>query len=412
MDRLVIDDLELQGKRVLMRVDFNVPIADGNVVDATRIQATLPTIQKVISDGGKLILISHLGRPGGEVDAKFSLGPVAEKLSELLGSRVRMADDCIGDGVDRMVQELKEGEVLLLENLRFHQGETANDPEFSQKLASHGEVFVNDAFGAAHRAHASTAGVTQHIKEAAAGYLLQSEVTHLTKLLETPQKPYVVILGGAKVSDKLKVIRNLVTRVSTMLIGGGMAYTFLKAKGGEIGDSLLDTERLAMAYNALVVANRPHPYKRVEFILPCDHIVSTASKESESKCTDAATVADGWKGVDIGPKTVAAFKEKILAAKTVFWNGPMGIFEVDNFARGTIEIAKAVAEATERGAFTVIGGGDSVAAIERAGVKEKISHVSTGGGASLEFMAGIDLPGIRALSKAKKKPAPEKAATE
>lgn len=407
MDRLVIDDVELRGKRVLTRADFNVPIKDGKVTDDTRIQATLPTIKKVISEGGKLILMSHLGRPKGKVNPEFSLKPVAKRLSEILGKQVKTADDCIGDSVEKLVDGLQEGEVLLLENVRFHKQETDNEAEFAQKLGSLGDVFVNDAFGAAHRAHASTVGVTKHIKEAAAGYLVQSEVINLTRLLEAPEKPYVVILGGAKVSDKLGVIHNLVTKVSSICIGGGMAYTFLKAKGIEVGDSLLDEERIPMAYNAMVVAKNPHPYKRFDFMLPTDHVIANTKNESQFRTHDDVAVPSGWMGVDIGPKTIVAFKEKILAANTIFWNGPMGIFENDDFADGTMEIARAVAKATENGAFSVIGGGDSVAALEKAGVKDKISHVSTGGGASLEFMAGIDLPGIAALTKAKKKPARE-----
>ncbi|MFQ5823733.1 MAG: phosphoglycerate kinase [bacterium] len=404
MDRLVIDDLELKGKRVLTRVDFNVPISDGKVTDDTRIQAALPTIKKIIADGGTLILMSHLGRPKGEVKAKFSLKPVATRLSEVLGKEVKIAPDCVGGTVEQMVSVLQAGDVLLLENTRFHIEETSNDPEFSKQLASLGDVFVNDAFGAAHRAHASTEGVTKHLKEAAAGYLLQSEVENLTKLLEAPEKPFVVILGGAKVSDKLKVIHNLVTRVSAMLIGGGMAYTFLKAKDVQVGDSLVEEDKISIAYNTLIVVKYPHPYKKLEFILPLDHVIASVKNESKYKVCDRVEILNGWKGVDIGPKTVAAFKEKIFTAKTVFWNGPMGIFEKDEFAKGSIEIAKAVARVTEQGAFTVIGGGDSIAAIEKAGVKDKISHISTGGGASLEFLAGINLPGIMSLSKAKKKP--------
>ncbi|MFQ6113498.1 MAG: phosphoglycerate kinase [bacterium] len=408
MDRLLIDDLELKGKRVLTRVDFNVPISNGRVSDDTRIRAALPTISKIISDGGKLILMSHLGRPKGETKEAFSLRPVALHLSEILGKEVRMAPDCVGDKVEQMVSELQEGDVLLLENTRFHKEETANDPEFSKQLASLGDLFVNDAFGAAHRGHASTEGVAKHLKEAAAGYLLQSEVESLTRLLEGPERPFVLILGGAKVSDKLKVIHNLITRVSAMLIGGGMAYTFLKAYETEIGNSLLEEEMIPMAYNTLIAVKNPHPYKKLEFILPKDHVVARVNNDSEYKVCDGMEIRNGWKGVDIGPKTIAAFTEKILTAKTIFWNGPMGIFERDEFASGTTEVAKAVAQATERGAFTVIGGGDSIAAIEKAGVKGKISHVSTGGGASLEFLAGMDLPGIMVLSKAKKKPEPPK----
>jgi len=403
MDRLVIDDLELKDKRVLMRVDFNVPIADGKVTDDTRIRAAIQSIKKVIADGGKLILMSHLGRPKGEVKPEFSLKPAAQRLSEILGQEVKMAGDCIGSEVESMVNALKPGDVLMLENTRFHKEETANDDEFSKQLAAFGEVYINDAFGAAHRAHASTVGVTKTIKECAAGYLLQSELVNLTKLIETPEKPFVAILGGAKVSDKIKVIHNLVTKVTSILIGGGMSYTFLKAKNVKIGDSLLDEEHLSLANNTLVVADHPHPHKRFDFILPLDHTIASKASMDEFKAIDSTDIPDGWMGVDIGPKTIAAFREKILNAKTVLWNGPMGIFENDRFAKGTMEIAKAVAQATAKGAFSVIGGGDSVAAIEKAGVKDEISHVSTGGGASLEFMAGIDLPGIMALTKAKKK---------
>ncbi len=403
MDRLVINDLELNDKRVLMRVDFNVPITDGKVTEDTRIQAAVKSIKKVIVDGGKLILMSHLGRPKGEPNQTFSLKPAAKRLSEILGKEVKMAGDCVGSEVESMVNALNPGDVLLLENTRFHKEETANDGEFSSQLAAFGDVFINDAFGTAHRAHASTVGVTKTIKECAAGYLLQAELENLNKLQEAPEKPFVAILGGAKVSDKIKVIQNLVTKVSSILVGGGMAYTFLKAQKIEIGNSLLDDEHLSLAHNTLVVADNPHPHKKFDFILPSDHTVASKSNMAEFKMNDSVSIADDWMGVDIGSKTIAAFKEKILNAKTVLWNGPMGIFENDNFAKGTMEIANAVAEATAKGAFTVVGGGDSVAAIEKAGIRDKISHVSTGGGASLEFMGGADLPGIMALTKAKKK---------
>ncbi len=408
MDRLVIDALDLKGKRVLTRVDFNVPISTGKVTDDTRISAAVPTINKIIKDGGKLILMSHLGRPKGEVKEEFSLKPIAAHLAEILGRKVKMASDCIGEEVDKMVNEMQEGEVLLLENTRFHKEETANAPDFSKQLASLGDVYVNDAFGAVHRAHASTEGVTKHLKESAAGYLLQSEILNLTKLLEEPEKPFVVILGGAKVTDKLKIIHNLVTRVSAILIGGGMAYTFLKAKDFGIGDSLQDAERIGMAYNTMVVAQHPHPHKNLEFILPRDHVIAHTGNHAEHKVSKQVEIPAGWQGVDIGPKTIEAYQNLIQSAKTVFWNGPMGIFENDAFAHGTMAIANIVAAATDKGAFTVVGGGDSIAAIEKAGIKDKISHVSTGGGASLEFLAGVDLPGIMALTKAKKKPEPAK----
>ncbi|HEX9653389.1 MAG TPA: phosphoglycerate kinase [bacterium] len=412
MDRQTIDDLDLKGKRVLTRVDFNVPLANGKVTDDTRIRGALPTLKKIIGDGGKLILMSHLGRPKGQgAEPAYSLQPVAAHLSQLLGKEVKMAPDCIGEEVEKISNALQDGEVLMLENTRFHKAETKNDPEFAKKLASLGEVYVNDAFGAIHRAHASTEGVAKILKDSAAGYLLQAEIENLSKLIAAPEKPYVVILGGAKVSDKIQVIHNLITKVGVMLIGGGMAYTFLRAKGIEIGDSILDAEHLAMASNMLVVARNPHPYKKLKFMLPTDHLIARTAKETEHRVCDAVAIPVGWKGVDIGPKTIADFKGEIATAKTVFWNGPMGIFEKDPFAAGTIEIAKAVAAATARGAFTVVGGGDSIAAIEKAAVTDKISHVSTGGGASLEFLAGLDLPGIMALAKAKKKPeAPKKAA--
>ncbi|MCH8957424.1 phosphoglycerate kinase [candidate division KSB1 bacterium] len=408
MDRQVIDDLDLSGKRVLTRVDFNVPIADGKVIDDTRIEAALPTIKKIIGDKGRLILMSHLGRPKGEAKEEFRLKPVCERLSELIGQDVKMATDCVGESIENLANGLADGKVLLLENTRFHKEETANDAEFAKQLANLGDVYINDAFGAAHRAHASTQGVAKLIKESGAGYLMQSEVENLTKLLENAEKPYVVILGGAKVSDKLKVIHNLVTRVNAMLIGGGMAYTFLKAKQVGVGNSILDEERIAMAYNSMVVAQNPHPYKKLQFLLPEDHIIANGKAGLGFKTSGDAEIPADWRGVDIGPKTVAKFKEIVNEAKTIFWNGPMGIFEDDNFAKGTIEIANAVAQATDRGAFTVVGGGDSIAAIEKAGVKDKISHVSTGGGASLEFLGGIDLPGIMALAKAKKKAEPAK----
>lgn len=403
MDRLVIEDLELQGRRILTRVDFNVPLSDGKVSNTTRIEAALPTIKKIIGDGGRLILLSHLGRPKGEANPKFSLKPVAEKLAELLAKPVAMAKDCGGEDSQKQVEALKDGDVLLLENTRFHNEETDNDADFAKQLASLGDAFVNDAFGAAHRAHASTVGVTKYLQESAAGYLLQSEVENLTRMLEEPEKPYVVILGGAKVSDKVKVIHNLLTKVSAILIGGGMCYTFLKARGEDIGDSLLDEENVATANNTLVVARNPHPSKHFDLLLPIDHTLARTGNHSEFRVSQATGIEAGWQGVDIGPQTVAAFKAKIMTAKSILWNGPMGIFENDNFAKGTIEIAGAVAQATQNGAFSVVGGGDSIAAIEKAGVIDKISHVSTGGGASLEFMGGADLPGIMALSKAKKK---------
>jgi phosphoglycerate kinase len=403
MDRLTIDDLELTGKRVLMRVDFNVPIQNGAVSNDTRIRAALPSIEKVLQEGGKLILMSHLGRPKGQRLPEFSLKPVADRLSELLKKEVRFAPDCVGEEVEKMVADLKDGDVLLLENTRFHKEETANDPEFSKQLAALGDVYVNDAFGSVHRAHASTAGVTKFIKECAAGYLLKKEIENLSRLLEGFERPFVVALGGAKVSGKIEVIHNLITRVNAMLIGGGMSYTFLKARKIPVGDSLLEEDRVATAYNLLQVASFHHPRKPVEVLLPTDHVIARTQNEAEYKVHSEQSIPAGWKGVDIGPRTIEAFRQMILKSKTVFWNGPMGVFENPSFANGTVEVAKAVAEATRHGAFTVVGGGDSIAALEKAGLSDAVSHVSTGGGASLEFLAGKDLPGIVALSKAKKK---------
>ncbi len=408
MDRLFIDDVELKGRRVLTRVDFNVPLSGGKVTDDTRIQAALPTIKKILSEGGKLILMSHLGRPKGERNDELSLKPVADRLAEILDRHVKLAPDCVGEAVEALVNTMQDADVVLLENTRFHKEETANDEEFSKQLAAMGDVYVNDAFGAAHRAHASTVGVTKILKEAAAGYLLKKEIENLNKLLEEPERPFTVILGGAKVSDKLKVIHNFMTKVNYILIGGGMAYTFLKAKGLQIGKSLVDEEKIPLAWNTMVAASHPHPYKKLELALPFDHVVANAENKSVFKSTSDVSIEDGWMAVDIGPKTVAAYKEKILTAKTIFWNGPMGVFEDDNFAKGTIQIAEAVAAATAKGAFSVVGGGDSISAMEKAGVKNKISHISTGGGASLEYLAGIDLPGIMALTKAKKKPVVKK----
>ncbi len=399
MAKLTVRDLELKGKRVLMRVDFNVPLEGEDVRDDTRIRAALPTIRYVLERGGKLILMSHLGRPKGKVVPELSLKPVAGRLSELLGKPVRMAPDCVGPEVEKMVDELKEGDVLLLENLRFHPEEEKNDPEFSKKLAALGDLYVNDAFGTAHRAHASTEGVTHYFSQCAAGFLMEKELEFLGMVLEDPKRPFVAILGGAKVSDKIGVIRNLLGRVDALLIGGGMSYTFFKAKGWEVGKSLLEEDKVSLASELMEEAER----KGVRLVLPVDNVVTDfldfeGRKYGKTQVVLSDRIPSGWEGVDIGPETVRKFREEVLGARTVFWNGPMGVFEIDEFAKGTEEVAKALAEATEKGAVTVVGGGDSAAAVRKAGLEEKVSHVSTGGGASLEFVEGRELPGVKALT--------------
>jgi phosphoglycerate kinase len=403
MDRMTIDDVELSGKRVLTRVDFNVPLDGERVTDDTRIRAALPTIQKIIQAGGKCILMSHLGRPKGGPDPKYSIKPAAGRLGVLLNHDVKIAPDCVGEDVQAMVEAMQDGEVLMLENVRFHAEEEKNDPTFAAQLAALGEVYINDAFGAAHRAHASTAGVAKILKNSAAGYLMKAELESLSRLLSAAHEGFVVILGGAKVGDKITVIHNLITRASDMLIGGGMAYTFLKARGLEIGKSLLDAEHLNIAYNILQVAEYTNPRKRCRLLLPTDHIVADNINGGGIEATIDEKIPNGKLAADIGPQTASYYASIIRQAKTIFWNGPMGIFEKQPFAKGTMEIASAVADATSRGAFSVVGGGDSVAALAQSGLSGKISHVSTGGGASLEFMSGIDLPGVEALAKAPKK---------
>jgi phosphoglycerate kinase len=389
-----IDELKLSGKRTFIRVDFNVPLDDKRrVTDDTRIREALPTIQFARALGAKVILGSHLGRPKG-VDSKLSLEPAATRLSELLGSssEVLLADDCVGDGVRKLVRDLKEGQVLLLENLRFHAQEEANDEEFARELASLADVYVNDAFGTAHRAHASTAGMVPFVKEKAAGFLIRKELEFLGKLLKGPEKPYVAILGGAKVSDKIKVIENLLPRVDTLLIGGAMAYTFLKAEGVEVGKSRVEGDKLELASKTLEAAKRLGK----NLVLPVDHVVAAEPTASTPRSeTPERSIPQGMMGLDIGPKSRKLFREHIRAAKTVLWNGPMGFFEVEPFAQGTRAVAEAMAE--NRGATTVVGGGDSAAAVQQMGLGAKMTHVSTGGGASLEFLEGRELPGVKAL---------------
>ncbi len=393
-----IDQLDLAGKRVLMRVDFNVPLKNGQIVDDTRIRAALPSINHVLETGGSLVLASHLGRPKGKRNPEFSLDPVARRLGELLDKAVLMAADCIGEDAERLAKSLEPGDVLLLENVRFHEGETTNDSAFAQQLATMGEVYVNDAFGAAHRAHASTHGVTQFIEHCAAGYLMTAELKALGKLLQYPERPFIAILGGAKISGKIDVIQNLLNRVSAILIGGGMTYTFLKVRGIPVGKSLVEKERYDTAQELLDFVNSENNRTGVKLELPRDHIVTMKIDSPGGSETPAMSIAANQMGVDIGPRTVEEYGEIIAKAKTIFWNGPMGVFENEAFAHGTLSIAEAVAKATENGAFSVVGGGDSVAALAKSGLAQKISHVSTGGGASLEFMAGKALPGVEALS--------------
>jgi len=396
MKKLSIDKVDLKNKRVLVRVDFNVPLDENlQITDDIRITSALPTIKKIINDGGKCILMSHLGRPKGGPNPKYSLKPVAVHLGQLLDGNVKFAPDCIGDQVKAIVHSLVDGEVLLLENLRFHPEEEKNDPAFAKQLAELGDVYINDAFGSAHRAHASTEGVTKFIKVCAAGYLMQKELDYLGEAISNPVRPFTAILGGSKISGKIDVIENLLPKVDFLLIGGGMAYTFYKAMGYEIGKSLLEEEKINLAEEML----EKFKTSKAKVILPKDNVIASEFKnESPLSVVDADKIPADKMGLDIGPKTISEFKEVILKSKTVIWNGPMGVFEFDNFAKGTDAIAKALADVTENGAVTVIGGGDSASAIKKAGLDEKVSHVSTGGGASLEFLEGKILPGVAALN--------------
>ena len=392
LNKKTVEDIDVAGKRVLVRCDFNVPFdAEGNIADPKRIDEALKTIKYLVDHKARVILCSHLGRPKGEFNMKYSLAPVAKYLSQALGQEVKMAKDVVGESAKSIAASLKDGEVELIENVRFHKEEEKNDPAFSKELASLAEIYVNDAFGTAHRAHASTAGVADYLP-AVCGYLIQKEITIMGGALTEPKRPFVAILGGAKVSDKIGVITNLLEKVDTLIIGGGMAYTFMNALGYSIGTSICEADKVEQAKDMMAKAKE----KGVKFLIPVDNMVGTEYKpDTEHKVVDSDKIPDGWMGLDIGPKTSAMFADAVKGAGTVVWNGPMGVSEWDNFAAGTIAVAKAVAES---GAISIIGGGDSAAAVEKLGFAEKMTHISTGGGASLEFLEGKILPGIACLN--------------
>ncbi len=388
---------DLAGKRVLVRVDFNVPLDNGTITDDTRIRAALPTIKELITNGAKVILCSHMGRPKGKVVESMSLKPVAARLSELLGQAVTMCDDCVGDSVTAAIAKLENGQVALLENLRFHAEEEGNDPEFAKQLAANADLYVNDAFGTAHRAHASTEGVTHHLSPSVAGYLIEKELQYLQAAIENPQRPLAAIIGGSKVSSKIGVIETLLDKCDKLLIGGGMIFTFYKARGLSVGKSLVEEDKLELAKSLEAKAKE----KGVDLLLPTDVVLAdNFAPDANSKTTSIENIEDGWMGLDIGPDSVEVFKNALADCKAVIWNGPMGVFEFDKFAVGTEAIANTLAELTGTGTTTIIGGGDSVAAVEKVGVAEKMSHISTGGGASLELLEGKTLPGIAALDEA------------
>lgn len=391
MNKKTVRDINLKDKRVLVRVDFNVPMDGNTITDESRITGALPTIEYLVRNGAKLVLCSHMGRPKGEFNMKYSLAPVAKRLSELLGQPVKMAKDVIGPDADAVVASLKSGEIALLENLRFHKEEEKNDAEFAKKLASYGEIYVNDAFGTAHRAHASTEGVA-HYMPAVSGFLIEKELQFLGKALDNPDRPFVAILGGAKVSDKIGVINNLLEKVDTLIIGGGMAYTFAVAQGGSIGKSLLEADKVDYAREMLEKAKA----KGVNLLLPMDTVAADGfSNDAHTRIVPTNAIPEGWEGLDIGPETCNTFVNEVKNAKTVVWNGPMGVFEFPNFAVGTKAVAQAMADSR---ATTIVGGGDSAAAVVQMGFGDKISHISTGGGASLEFLEGLVLPGVAALN--------------
>ena len=394
--KLSIDDLTLRGRRLFIRADFNVPLEAGRIVDDSRIVATLPTLRVAVTRGARLILASHLGRPKGKVDLTQSLRSVSRRLRELLDRPIEFAVDCIGTEAEQKSRALQDGGVLLLENLRFHPEEEANDPVFARKLSLLCDgIYVDDAFGAAHRAHASVVGITKFVKQAAAGALMLKELQYLGMALARPPAPYIVVLGGAKVSEKIEVIENLMKNSTGMLIGGAMAYTFLKAQGLPVGKSLVEDDKLDVARRVLEQAKA----KNFKLLLPTDHVIAREIKKgAESRICDVGTTPEDWMGLDIGPDTVETFSKEIASARTILWNGPMGVFEILPFERGTVSVAYAIAEATKRGATSIVGGGDSVSALHKAGVVGDITHISTGGGASLEFLAGRALPGVEALS--------------
>lgn len=392
MRKLSVKDLDLKGKRVLMRVDFNVPLKEKRVTDDTRIKAALPTINFILDKGASLVLMSHLGRPKGKVVEDLRMDPVAKRLEELLGRKVKKLDECVGETVKREVEKMRPGDIILLENTRFYKEEKANEENFAKKLASFGDIFVNDAFGTAHRAHASTVGVTKFLP-AAAGLLMEKELKILNRILTQPDSPFIALLGGAKVSDKIGVIANLLDKCESILIGGGMAYTFLKAKKIPVGNSLIEEERIEETKNIMERALE----KGCSIYLPVDHIIASEVKEGvETKIVGEDEIPPGFRALDIGPETIKLFGETIRKARTIFWNGPMGVFEIRDFAKGTEEIARILASS---GATTIVGGGDTIAALERVGLKDKMSYISTGGGASLKFLGGEKLPGVEALSE-------------
>jgi len=388
---------DLKGKRVLVRCDLNVPLDGKTITDDTRIRASLPTIQYLIDNGAKVILSSHLGRPKGGFEDRYSLAPVAERLGQLLGKSVKMAPDCIGDQVASMIHAMNDGDVILLENVRFYKEETDNDPEFSRKLSMNMDLYVNDAFGSAHRAHASTQGVTQYLRPSVAGFLLEKELDYLQTAIQNPQRPFAAIVGGSKVSSKIGVLESLIEKCNVIIIGGGMVFTFLKARGLSVGSSLVEEDKLDLAKEAEEMAAK----KGVKLIFPTDLVIADKfDNNANTKVVPADQIPEGWMGLDIGPDSIRMIESELASCKTILWNGPMGVFEMEKFAKGTFSVAQVLAKLTQQGAITIIGGGDSVAAVEKANLADKMSHISTGGGASLELIEGRVLPGVAALDNA------------